>query len=66
MAEPGPQPQNVPAPNLPSPPADPVELQSPQQPAHQVVHLNWSHLSQNFQGSLMRMQKLICSALMTG
>ena len=66
MAEPGPQLQNVPAPIPPPPPADPAEPQVPQQPAHQVVHLTGLFLSQNFQGSLMRMQKSICSILMTG
>ena len=66
MAEPGPQPQNIPALNSPPPPADPVEPQASQQPAHQVAHLNWSHFKPEFSGSLMRMQKPICSALMTG
>ena len=65
MAEPGPQLQNVPAPNHPPSLADPVDPQAPQQPAHQVVHLTDLISSQNFQGSLMRMQKSICSTLMT-
>ena len=53
MAEPGPQPQGVPAPNPPPPPADPPEPQAPQQPmkpAQQVVHLNWSHFKPEFSG----------------
>ena len=50
MAEPGPQPQGVPAPNPPQLPADPPEPQAPQQPAHQVVHLNWSHFKPEFSG----------------
>ena len=66
MAEPGPHPQNVPAPNPPPPPADPAEPQAPQQPVQYVVYLNWSHLNQNFKQSLMRMKKPICSALKTG
>ena len=47
MAEPGLQVPGVPAP--PSPPAQP-ELQAPQQPAQQVVHLNWSHFKPEFSG----------------
>ena len=50
MAEPGPQPQGVPAPNLPPPPVDSVEQQAPQHPAQQVVHLNWSHFKPEFSG----------------
>ena len=50
MAEPGPQLQGVPAPNPLHPPADPVELQAPQQPAYQVVHLNWSPFKPEFSG----------------
>ena len=51
MAEPGPQPQGVPAPNPPPAPADPPEPQAPQQPvqpAQQVVHLNWSYFKPEF------------------
>ena len=40
MAEPGPQSQDVLAPNPPPPPADPATPQTPQQPGQQVVHLN--------------------------
>ena len=53
MAEPGPQPQGVLAPNPPPPPADPPEPQAPQppvQPAQQVVHLNWSYFKLEFLG----------------
>ena len=53
MAEPEPQPQGVPAPNLPPPHADPPEPQAPQQPAQpaqQVVHMNWSHFKPEFSG----------------
>ena len=50
MAEPGPQLQGVPAPNPVPLPADPPEPQAPQQPAHQVVHLNWSHFTTEFSG----------------
>ena len=50
MAKPGPQLQNILAPNPLPPPADPVELQVPQQPAHHVVHLNWSHFKPEFSG----------------
>ena len=32
----------------------------------QVVHLNWSNLSQNFQENLMKMQKHICLVEMIG
>ena len=49
MAEPGLQPQRVPVPNPPPLPADPPEPQVPQQAAHQVVHLNWSHFKPEFQ-----------------
>ena len=66
MAEPGPQPQGVPAPNPPPLPADPPEPQAPQQPAQQVVHLNCFISSQNFPENLIRMQKPICFAQMTG
>ena len=55
MAEPGLQPQVVPAPNPPPLPADPPEAQAPQQlaqPAQQVVHLNWSHFKLEFSGKL--------------
>ena len=50
MAEPGPQPQNIPAPNPPSSPADPAVLQAPQQPGQQLVHLNWSYFKPEFSG----------------
>ena len=53
MAEPGPQPQDVPASNPPPPPpppADPAVPQAPQQPGQQVVHLNWSHFKPEFSG----------------
>ena len=43
VAEPGLQLQGVPGPNPPPLPADPPEPKAPQQPAHHVVHLNWSH-----------------------
>ena len=33
MVEPGPQPQNVPAPNPPPPTVDPAVVQAPRQPA---------------------------------
>ena len=49
MAEPRPEPQNVPAPKPPPSPADPA-LQAPQQPEEQVVHLNWSHFKPEFSG----------------
>ena len=47
MAEPGLQPWGVPAPN---PPPLTAEPQAPQQPAHQVVYLNWSHFKPEFSG----------------
>ena len=50
MAEPGPQPQDVPAPNPPPPTADPAMLQAPQQQGQQIVHLNWSHVKPEFLG----------------
>ena len=50
MTEPRPQPKGVPAPNPPPLPADPPELQAPQQPAHQVVNLNWPHFKPEFSG----------------
>ena len=50
MAEPGPQPKNVPAPNSPPPTADPEVLQAPQQPAQPVIHVNWSHFKPEFSG----------------
>ena len=50
MAEPGPQPQNVPAPKPPPPTADPSVPQAPQQPAQPMVHLNWSHFKLEFSG----------------
>ena len=50
MAEPGPQVQDVSAPNPPPPPAEPAALQTPQQPGQQIVHLNWSHFKQEFSG----------------
>ena len=50
MAEPGPQPQSIPAPNPPSSPADAVELQAPQQPVQQLLHLNCSHFKPEFSG----------------
>ena len=53
MAEPGPQPQSVPAHNPPPLPADLPEPQAPQQlaqPAQQVVHLNWSHFKPECSG----------------
>ena len=50
MAEPGPEPQNVPAPNPPPPPADPAVPQVPQQPGQQLVHLNWSYFKPEFSG----------------
>ena len=61
MAEP-----DVPAPIPPPPPADLAVLQAPQQPGQQVVYLNWSHFKPEFTGNLMRMQKHICFAPMTG
>ena len=54
--------QAIPAPIPPPSLADQPEPQAPQQsaqPAQQVVHLNWSYLSQNFQENLRRMQKPI-------
>ena len=48
MAEPGLEPQNVPAPNPPPPPADPVASQAPQ--GQQLVHLNLSYLKPEFSG----------------
>ena len=50
MAEPEPEPQNVPAPNPPQPPADPAVPQAPQQPGQQLVYLNWSHFKPKFSG----------------
>ena len=50
MAEPGPEPQNVPAPNPPQPLAYLAVLQAPQQPGKQVVHLNFSHFKPEFSG----------------
>ena len=50
MAEPGPQPQDVPAPNPPPPPVDPVEPQAPQQTSQPLVRLNQSHFKQEFSG----------------
>ena len=53
MAEPGPQPQGVPAPNPPLLPADPPEPQGSRQlvqHAHQVEHLNWSYFKPEFSG----------------
>ena len=44
MAEAGPQP------NPPLLPADLPEPQAPQQPANQMVHLNWSHFRPNVSG----------------
>ena len=52
MAERGPQMQDIPASNPPSPVNQP-ELQAPQQPAktsQQGVHLNWSHFKPEFSG----------------
>ena len=48
MAEPGPGPQNIPAPNPTPPPADPVVPQAPQ--GQQLVHLNWSYFKPEFSG----------------
>ena len=48
MAEPGPEPQNIPAPNPSSSPADPVAPQAPQ--GQQLVHLNWSYFKPEFSG----------------
>ena len=50
MAEPGPEPQNVPASKPPPPPADPAAPQDLQQPRQQVLHLNWSHFKPEFSG----------------
>ena len=53
MAEPGPQPRDVPVPNPFPLPADQPEPQAPQQPAQpeqQVVHLKWSHFKPEFSG----------------
>ena len=53
MADPGPQPQGIPAPNPPPPPADQPKPQAPQQPAQpaqQVIYLNWSHFKPEFSG----------------
>ena len=53
MAEPGPQPQDVLAPNPPPPPlpsAYPTVLQVSQQPGQQVVHLNWSYFKPELSG----------------
>ena len=38
----------------------------PAQQGQQIIYLNWSHFKPEFQENLMRMQKLICSVLMTG
>ena len=60
------QEEGIPAPN-PSPEQQQQQLQldhTGQQ--QQVVHLNWSNFKQNFLGNLMKMQKHICSAQMTG
>ena len=48
MAEQEPQLQNVPAPNLPPPAADPAMPRAPQQHGQQIVHLNWSHFKPEF------------------
>ena len=48
MAEPGPKPQNVPAPNSTPPPAGQVVPQAPQQPGQQLIHLNWSYFKPEF------------------
>ena len=50
MTEPGWQPQAVQASDPPPLPAGPPEPQALQQPAHQVVHLNWSHFKPEFYG----------------
>ena len=50
MAEPGPEPQNVPAPKPTLPAADPAAPQAPQQPGQQVVHLNWFLFKPEFSG----------------
>ena len=66
MAEPGPQVQDVLAPNPPPPPAQagqqaqqqqqqdhpapPTHAHTPQQPGQQIVHLNWSHFIPEFSG----------------
>ena len=50
MAEPGPQVQDVPAPNPLPPPADPVALQVTQHLGQQIVHLNWSHFQPEISG----------------
>ena len=58
MAEPGPQPQNVPVTNPSTPaglealqaPQQPAVLQAPQQPAQPMAHLNWSHFKPEFSG----------------
>ena len=81
MAEPGLEPQHVPASNPPPAPtgqqaqqqqqqqdhvSPPAQAPTAQQPGQQVVHLIWSILSQNFQENLMRMQKHIYSAPIIG
>ena len=38
----------------------------PAQQEQQLVHLNWSHFAAKISGNLMRMQRPICFALMTG
>ena len=50
MAEPGPEPQHVPAPNAPPPPADPALPQVLQQPGQELVHLNWYYFKPEFSG----------------
>ena len=50
MAEPGPEPQNGPAPNYPPPPAVPAAPEAPKQPGQQLVHLNWSYFKPEFSG----------------
>ena len=52
-------PQAPQQPAVPQVPQQPAVPQAPKQPAPQMVHLNWSNLSQNSQGNLMKMQKCI-------
>ena len=47
MAEPGPEPQNVPA-NNPLTPADSAVPQVQQQPGQELLHLNWSYFKPEF------------------